>query len=68
MRQLFLISHHPLNKNFREDLSHKSVEVSITLPKVEVLPLEQHEGNDHFKQSLLVVYVVRLAIECGKQL
>lgn len=68
MGELLLVTHDPLDQDLREDLAHEGVEVGIALPQIEVLPLEEHEGDDDLEETLLVVDIVGLAVECGQVL
>lgn len=58
-----LLGEHP-----GEVLLHEGVEVGVALPSLKVLPLQQSKWDDYLQQSLLVVYAVLGAVECGDAL
>ncbi len=49
VREFFAVVDGLLGEHFGEVLLHEGVEVSIALPRFEVLPLEECERYDYFK-------------------
>lgn len=68
MRQFLFVAHNPLDQNFGEDFPHKGIEISIALPQLKVLFVEENKRNHDFQHPLLIVDPIRLTVESGHEL
>lgn len=58
MGQLVFVGDGLLDKHFGEEFPHEGVEIGVAFAGGEVFPMQQGEGHNYFKQSLLVLNFV----------